>query len=209
MTSAWNSVLNYLIGCQYESAISEALEQWDAGNSTAFQACQCDIFLSDADNVHCLLNCYDLIRKGAVSVSFSCPYVQSSANLPLLDFKWKPQGHNSNSPVSEVLHMSLHSFLDITGTNLPTFSKLHTSIILWGLLWTDYWEIADYRIIETLQIWSWFAVVFTVRQQLLLMCHGDSSGTQRTGNVRRWKPLSENWWRESRPRRLSACCSEL
>jgi hypothetical protein len=80
--------------------------------------------------------------------------------------------------------------------------------MLWGLLRTD-WEIADYRIIDILQIWSWVAVGFTVSQELLLLSDGDSSGTQRTEKVRLWKQLPEDWWRDSRPRRPCACCSEL
>jgi hypothetical protein len=51
-------------------------------------------------------------------------------------------------------------------------------------------------------------VEFTVSQELLWLRHGDSSWTQRKGNVRRWKPLPEAWWRDSRLRRLSTCCSE-
>jgi hypothetical protein len=31
---------------------------------------------------------------------------------------------------------------------------------------------------------------------------GDSLGTQRKENVRRWKPLPGGWWRHSRLRRL-------
>jgi hypothetical protein len=33
-------------------------------------------------------------------------------------------------------------------------------------------------------------------KELLWLWHGDSSGTQRKGNVRRRKPLPENWWRK-------------
>jgi hypothetical protein len=39
--------------------------------------------------------------------------------------------------------------------------------------------------------------------------HWDSLGTQRKGSVRRWKPITEDWWRNRRPRRLSVHCNEL
>jgi hypothetical protein len=48
-----------------------------------------------------------------------------------------------------------------------------------------------------------------VSQEFLWLRHWDSSGTQRKGNVHRWKPLPNDWWRDSRPSRISACSSEL
>jgi hypothetical protein len=51
--------------------------------------------------------------------------------------------------------------------------------------------------------------LFTASQELLWLRHGDSSSTQRKGKVRRWNPLPEGWLRDSRSRRVSACCSEL
>jgi hypothetical protein len=50
---------------------------------------------------------------------------------------------------------------------------------------------------------------FTVSQELVWLRYGDTSATQRTGKVRRWKPLTEGWWSDSRSQRVSACCSEL
>jgi hypothetical protein len=47
---------------------------------------------------------------------------------------------------------------------------------------------------------------FTVSEELLWLRHGDSSRTQSNGNVCRWKPVPEGFWRDSG--RLSACCSE-
>jgi hypothetical protein len=38
--------------------------------------------------------------------------------------------------------------------------------------------------------------------QLLYLRHGDSSGSCRKGNVRRWKPLPEDFWIHSRPRKF-------
>jgi hypothetical protein len=67
----------------------------------------------------------------------------------------------------------------------------------------------DYRTIGLLEIWIWATVEFAMNQELLWMKHGDSSGTQRKGNVRRWKPLPEDHWRESRPSRFSAYYREL
>jgi hypothetical protein len=42
--------------------------------------------------------------------------------------------------------------------------------------------------------WSRTAVEFTVSQQFLRLRHGNSSGTQRKGNVSRWKLFPEDWW---------------
>jgi hypothetical protein len=37
-----------------------------------------------------------------------------------------------------------------------------------------------------------------VSQELLWLRHGNSSGTQRKENGRRWKPVPEDWWRDNR-----------
>jgi hypothetical protein len=66
--------------------------------------------------------------------------------------------------------------------------------------------LAGYRIIGN-DKWSLVPFQFTVSQELLWLRNENSSETQRKGNVRRWKSESEDWWRDSRPRRLSACCS--
>jgi hypothetical protein len=47
-------------------------------------------------------------------------------------------------------------------------------------------------IMGLLDYWR-FGVEFTVSQQLLWLRHGDSSETQREGNVRHWKQLPEDW----------------
>jgi hypothetical protein len=49
----------------------------------------------------------------------------------------------------------------------------------------------------------------TMSQDFLWLWRGDSSGTQRKGNVRHWKPVPDDWWWDSRPRRLSATYSYL
>jgi hypothetical protein len=49
----------------------------------------------------------------------------------------------------------------------------------------------------------------TVSIKLLWLRHGNSSGTQGKGNENRWKPVPEDWRKDSGPRRLSACSGEL
>jgi hypothetical protein len=49
--------------------------------------------------------------------------------------------------------------------------------------------IADYRITGLDGITD----VFIVRQELLWVRHRDSSRIQRNGNVRRWKPVPDDW----------------
>jgi hypothetical protein len=54
-----------------------------------------------------------------------------------------------------------------------------------------------------------FQVEFTVSEEWLWLRHGNSSGTQKKGNVYPWKPVPEDWKRDSRQRRLISYFSEM
>jgi hypothetical protein len=112
-------------------------------------------------------------------------------------WSWEPEGARRQDITTGWLTYQLTISHNVTLT-LDQFSY-----------WIESSSYDDYRIIGILEIWSWFIVEFTVRQELLWLRHGHSSGTQRKGNVHHWKLLPECWWRHSRLRRLSVWCNEL
>jgi hypothetical protein len=68
----------------------------------------------------------------------------------------------------------------------------------------------DYR---TIDYWRfWFIVEFQLNELWVKNCCGFDTGIVRQprgeGNVPSWKPLPEDWQRDTRPRRVSPSCSE-
>jgi hypothetical protein len=72
-----------------------------------------------------------------------------------------------------------------------TVTVVERSVRLRVRLWVNEWVVW----------WVRGTVVCCCREKLVAVA-GDSSGSQKKGNVRRWKPLPEGWWSHSRLRNL-------